>query len=145
MKITITRMLDVPMVFRIAMSRLFCLTRRMSDEMMLSAPTITMRPIVIEIAIFSSQSAEKSDRLSSDQSSADVFGTETRRGIDRAMSAAAQMSFDAQLNEIRRVLREQLLGEFEVHETERRVVLVEPELKDSGDTNPPVARHEAHR
>ena len=58
------------------MSRLFCLTRRMSDEMMLSAPTITMRPIVIEIAIFSSQSAEKSDRLSSDQSSADVLRTE---------------------------------------------------------------------
>jgi hypothetical protein len=56
-----------------AMSRLFCLTSRMSDEMMLSAPTITMRPMVIEMAIFSSDSAENSDWFRRDQSSVEYL------------------------------------------------------------------------
>ena len=60
MKILITRCDDVPIVFRMAMSRLFSMTSRISDATMLSAATITMRPIVMEIAIFSSHSAEKS-------------------------------------------------------------------------------------
>ena len=68
MKIRITRDDDVPIVFRMAMSRLFSITSSTSDEMMFSAPTTTMRPIVIEIAIFSSHSAEKSGWLMSDQS-----------------------------------------------------------------------------
>jgi hypothetical protein len=45
----------------------------MSEEMMLSAPTITMSPMVIEIATFSSQSAENSDRFCLDQSSAEYL------------------------------------------------------------------------
>ena len=36
--------------------------------MMLSAATMTIRPMVIEMAIFSSHSAEKSDRFMSAQS-----------------------------------------------------------------------------
>ena len=52
------------------MSRLFSITSRMSDATMLSAATITIRPMVIEIAIFSSQSAEKSDSFRSVQSCA---------------------------------------------------------------------------
>ena len=68
----IRRMLaaELPMVFRIAMSRVFSITSRISEAMMLSAATITMRPIVIDIAIFSSQSAEKSDLFMSAQSCA---------------------------------------------------------------------------
>ena len=58
---------DAPIVFRIAMSRLFSITSRISEATMFSAATITMRPMVIEIAIFSSQSAEKSARFSSAQ------------------------------------------------------------------------------
>ena len=50
------------------MSRLFSMTSRTSDATMFSAATITMRPIVIEIAIFSSHSAEKSDWFMSAQS-----------------------------------------------------------------------------
>ncbi len=57
-----------PIVLRMAMSRLFSITSSTSDATMLSAATITIRPIVIEIAIFSSQSAEKSDWFISAQS-----------------------------------------------------------------------------
>ena len=42
------------------MSRVFSITSRTSEAMILSAATITMRPMVMDIAIFSSQSAEKS-------------------------------------------------------------------------------------
>ena len=68
MKIRITTPEDVPIVFRIAMSRLFSITRSTSDATILSAATITIRPIVIEIASFSRPSAEKSDRFISVQS-----------------------------------------------------------------------------
>ena len=45
----IRRMLaaELPMVFRIAMSRLFSMTSSTSDAMMFSAATITMRPMVM--------------------------------------------------------------------------------------------------
>ena len=68
----IRRMLaaELPIVFRMAMSRLFSITSRISDAMMLSAATITIRPMVIEIAIFSSHSAENSDLFISAQSCA---------------------------------------------------------------------------
>jgi hypothetical protein len=52
---------EAPIVFRMAMSRLFCITIRMSDEMMLSAPTMTMSATAIERPSFSSHSAENSD------------------------------------------------------------------------------------
>ena len=76
------------MVLRMAMSRLFCLTSRISDEMMFSAPTITMSPMVIEIAIFSSQSAEKSDRFCLDQSSAEYLSPSSL-GMRSAIADAA--------------------------------------------------------
>ena len=63
-----TRRDEVPIVFRMAMSRLFSMTSRMSDATMCSAATMTIRPMAIEIAIFSSQSAENSDWLMSAQS-----------------------------------------------------------------------------
>ena len=50
------------------MSRLFSITSRISEAMMLSAATITIRPMAIEMATFSSHSAENSERLRSDQS-----------------------------------------------------------------------------
>ena len=52
-----------PMVFKIPMSRCFSITRRISDATMFNAATITMRKMVIEIAIFSSHSASNSDRF----------------------------------------------------------------------------------
>ena len=61
MKIAITLRDDAPIVLRMAMSRLFCITIRMSDEMMLSAPTMMISATAIEMPIFSSHSAEKSD------------------------------------------------------------------------------------
>ena len=61
MKIRRMLAVEVPIVFRIAMSRLFSMTSRTSEATMLSAATITIRPMVIEMAIFSSHSAEKSD------------------------------------------------------------------------------------
>ena len=48
----------VPIVRRIAMSRLFSITRSTSDATMLSAATMTMRPMAREMATFSSHSAE---------------------------------------------------------------------------------------
>ena len=61
MKIAVTLLALAPIVFRMAMSRCFSITSRISDATMFSAATMTIRPMVIEIAIFSSQSAEKSD------------------------------------------------------------------------------------
>ncbi len=49
---------DAPIVLRIAMSRVFSITSRISDATMLSAATITMRPMPMPMAIFSSSSAE---------------------------------------------------------------------------------------
>ena len=43
------------------MSRLFSITSSTSDATMLSAATMTIRPMVIEMATFSSHSAENSD------------------------------------------------------------------------------------
>ena len=132
MKMAITRTRDVPIVLRIAMSRLFCLTSRMSDEMMLSAPTITIRPIVIEMAIFSSHSAENSDRFSSDQSSLTYSGP-SFPGIDLAIACRGPDVVDAQLDEVGRLLREQPLGEVEPDEAVAGVVLVQAELEDADD------------
>jgi hypothetical protein len=70
MKIAMMLRAGAPMVLRMAMSRLFCITIRMSDEMMLSAPTMTMSATAIEMPIFSSQRAEKSDWFISAQSRA---------------------------------------------------------------------------
>ena len=70
MKTIITLRRVAPMVFRIAMSRLFSITSSTSEATMLSAATMTMRPMVIEMAIFSSHNAEKSEPLMSAQSCA---------------------------------------------------------------------------
>ena len=69
------------------MSGLFSITSRTSEATMFSAATITMRPMVIEIAIFSSHSAEKSDRFSSAQFWREVRRAERRR--DRVGHAPA--------------------------------------------------------
>ena len=58
-----------PMVFRMAMSRLFSMTSMMSDETMFRVATSTIRPMAIEMAIFSRKSASKSCELRRDQSS----------------------------------------------------------------------------
>ena len=68
MKIAITARAEAPIVFRMAMSRRFSITSSTSEAMMFSAATITMSPMVIEITIFSSESAENSDRFISVQS-----------------------------------------------------------------------------
>ena len=61
---------DAPIVFRMAMSRLFSITISTSEATMLSAATMMIRPMVIAIATFSSQSAENSGAFSVDQSCA---------------------------------------------------------------------------
>ena len=82
---------EQPMVLRMAMSRVFSITSSTSDAMMLRAATITMRPIVIDMAIFSSQSAEKSDLFRSAQSCAS-YSCPRRPGIACATCAAAKKS-----------------------------------------------------
>jgi hypothetical protein len=49
----IRRMLaaELPIVLRIAMSRVFSMTSSTSDAIMLSAATITIKPIVIEVDV----------------------------------------------------------------------------------------------
>ena len=59
MKIRVTAPRDAPIETRIAMSLCFSITMRMRVATMLRAATITMRPIVMPIAIFSSHRAEK--------------------------------------------------------------------------------------
>ena len=54
MKIVVMLRALAPIVFRMAMSRCFSITSRISDATMFSAATMTMRPIVSEMAIFSS-------------------------------------------------------------------------------------------
>ena len=70
MKIVVTLFALAPIVFRMAMSRCFSITSSTSDATMLSAATMTMRPMVSEIAIFSNDSALNSARFMTDQSSA---------------------------------------------------------------------------
>ena len=50
---------DAPMETRIAMSWCFSITMRMRVATMLRAATITMRPMVMPMAVFSSHRAEK--------------------------------------------------------------------------------------
>ena len=69
------------------MSRLFSITSSTSDAMMFSAATATIRPIVIEIAIFSSHNAENNDRFMSDQSSV-MYCRPSCSGIWFAMAGA---------------------------------------------------------
>ncbi len=73
------------------MSRLFSMTRSTSDAMMFMAATITMRPMVIEMAIFSSHSAENRAPFRSAQSCA-MYSGPSRSGIESAISCAANMS-----------------------------------------------------
>ena len=76
------------MVFRMAMSRLFSMTSRMSEATMFSAATMTIRPMVIEMAIFSMPSAEKSDWFRSAQSCA-TYAVPRRFGMSSAMRGAS--------------------------------------------------------
>ncbi len=91
MKIAVTLLALAPMVLRIAMSRCFSITSRISDATMLSAATMTIRKMVREMAIFSRPSAEKSDLFMSAQSCVTYSGPSCS-GIDCAMRGAAKMS-----------------------------------------------------
>ena len=59
---------EAPIETRMAMSLCFSITMSTSVATMLSAATATIRPIVMPIAIFSIQSAEKRLRFISTQS-----------------------------------------------------------------------------
>ena len=63
MKMYMTLRDVAPIVLRIAMSAVFSITSSTSDATMLSAATMTMRPMVIDTAIFSSHSASNSVRF----------------------------------------------------------------------------------
>ena len=67
-KISMMLRAEAPMVFRIAMSRVFSITSRISEATMLSAATITISPMPMPMPIFSSISAEYSSWLMSVQS-----------------------------------------------------------------------------
>ena len=59
---------EAPIVFRIAMSRVFSITSRINEAMMLSAATMTINPMPMPMPIFSSINAEYSSWLMSVQS-----------------------------------------------------------------------------
>ena len=88
MKIVVTLRALAPMVLRIAMSRCFSITSRISEAMMLSAATMTIRPMVSEMAIFSSPSAEKSDLFVAAQSCV-TYCDPSVDGIEAAICGAA--------------------------------------------------------
>jgi len=69
MKMAVTLRAFAPIVFRIATSRCFSITRRIRVATIFSAATSTMSPTASETAIFSSVSAEKSDLFITVQSS----------------------------------------------------------------------------
>ena len=87
MKIVVTLLALAPIVFRMAISRFFSITSSISDATMFRAATMTMRPMVTEIAIFSSVRAEKSDRFMNDQSFA-WYSLPSRSGMSRAIAGA---------------------------------------------------------
>ena len=74
------------------MSRLFSITSSTSEATMLSAATMTISPMVIEIAIFSSHSAEKSDLFMSAQSCVVYSVAELLGNLRRRPVCAANMS-----------------------------------------------------
>ena len=100
------------------MSRCFSITSRISDATMFSAATITIRPMVIEIAIFSSDSAEKSDLFICGPVLV-TYCAPSRSGIDARDLRRAIDVVDAQLDEIDLVLAEQPLGDVERDERRR--------------------------
>ena len=63
MKMYMTLRDVAPIVLRMAMSAVFSITSSTSDATMLSAATMTMRPMVIDTAIFSRNSASNSVRF----------------------------------------------------------------------------------
>jgi hypothetical protein len=73
------------------MSRLFSITSRISEAMMFSAATMTMSPMVMEMAIFSRRSAENRLRFRSDQLWG-MYSGPRRAVIDSTTSSALNMS-----------------------------------------------------
>ena len=127
------------------MSRLFSITSRISDATMFSAATITIRPMVIEIAIFSSHSAENSALVHV----APVLRPRSRRRAARrcasATSRALNMSSTRSSMNVRLILAEHALGDVERDEAVLGVELEEPEAEDADDLERRAARHHADR
>ena len=122
MKISVMLRALVPIVFRIAMSRCFSITSRISEATMFSAATMTMSPIVSAMAIFSSVSAEKSAWFICAQSSVKYSGPIVS-SMPRATAVARKMSSTLQLDQIDLGLVEDPLGEVERDEAVRAVDL----------------------
>ena len=111
------------------MSRCFSITSRISDATMFSAATITIRPMVSEIAIFSS-AQRREERLVhvgpvlrhvlARRAASVIDCGDLRRGVDVV---------DAQLDQLDLVLVEQPLRDVERHEAVCRVELVQPEAE----------------
>ena len=101
------------------MSRLFSMTSSISDATMFSAATMTMRPMVIEIAIFSSHSAENSDRFMSAQSWVDYSAPSVGRDVVGDLPARDRF-VDAKLDEVGVILAEQRSATSQVDEARTR-------------------------
>ena len=142
----IRRMLaaELPIVFRMAMSRVFSITSSTSDAMMFSAATITIRPIVIDIAIFSSHSAEKSDLFMSAQSCGLVVGRRAAPGCRGDLLRGEEL-VHLDLDEVRAAAIEQPLGDAEVDVAVGVVELVEPEVEDADHPEARLPRQQAER
>ena len=115
MKIAVTLLALAPIVFRMPMSRCFSITSRISDATMLSAATMTIRPMVSEIAIFSRPSAENSDLFMSAQSWV-TYCAPSRSGIDCAIARRREDVVHPQLDQIHFFLAEQPPGDVEREE-----------------------------
>ena len=82
---------EAPIVLRIAMSRLFSMTRSTSDATMLRAATIMMSPMAMPMAIFSSHRAENSAWFNWPQSSAKYSAP--RESVTARATAGASSRF----------------------------------------------------
>ena len=123
---------DAPIVLRMAISRLFSMTSSTSDATMLSAATITMRPIVSEIATFSSHSAEYNGWFNCVQSCTRNRGTELL--LQRLTHGNRVVHVgQPQLHHVRAFAVQQVGRRVHRHERVRAVDLVEVQAEDPDD------------
>ena len=135
---------EAPMVFRIAMSRVFSITSRISDATMLSAATITIRPMPMPMRDLLEQQRRVERLVHVGPVLRDVVGAEPRLNLVGDRRRVVDVG-DAELDVIRPGLSGQQIGGLEIDEAVGVVELEEPQAERAGNLQPPLPRHHAHR
>ena len=135
---------EAPIVLRIAMSRLFSMTRSTSDATMLRAATIMMSPMAMPMAIFSSHRAENSAWFNWPQSSAKYSAP--RESVTARATAGASSRFSTRSSmRSTPVLVEQSAGHLEGDEAVGAVILPPPQVEDADHLKTLRPRYQPHR